>query len=92
MAKIEVVQNHALPLPEARTRMEKVQAELTAKYGLSFQWEGEQQLKVSGKGVKGTIQLGATQVSVLLDLSLLLSPLKGKIESRLREQLTEQLK
>lgn len=92
MAKIEITQGHALPKPEVRTRMEKVQAELTEKYGLAFAWDGETQMKVSGKGVKGTIQLGDTQVSVLLDLSLLLSPFKGKIESRLREQLALQLK
>lgn len=92
MAKIDITQSHTLPIAEARTRMQKVQAELTEKYGLSFTWEGDSLLKVSGKGVKGTIGLSATQVSVLLDLSLILTPLKGKIESRLREQLTEQLK
>lgn len=92
MAKIDVTQSHSLPAAEARTRMQKVQAELTEKYGLTFTWEGDSQVKVSGKGVKGTIQLSASQVSVLLDLSLLLTPLKGTIESRLRQQLAEQLK
>lgn len=92
MAKIDVTQSHSLPIEEAKLRMEKVQAELTQKYGLSFSWEGDRRVQVSGKGVKGTIQLTETQVSVNLDLSFILTPVKGKIESRLREQLVEQLK
>lgn len=92
MPKIDVSQSHSLTPAEAKARMEKVQAELTQKYGLAFTWEGDARLKVSGKGVKGTIDLSPTQVVVSLDLSLLLSPVKGKIESRLREQLSEQLK
>ena len=87
MPKIEVSQSHALELAEVKTRMEGVQAELTEKHGLAFSWEGDRLLRVSGKGVKGNIRIEDSLVRVDLDLSMLLTPFKGKIESRLREQL-----
>ncbi len=92
MANIEVTQPHSLELPEVKSRMESVQSELTQKYGLEFNWESDSQVKVSGKGVKGTIVVDGSKVEVKLDLSLLLRPMKGKIESRLTEQLAEKLK
>ena len=92
MAHIEVTQSHALELAEVKTRMESVQAELTEKYGLAFKWESDTLVKVSGKGVKGTITCDTSKVDVKLDLSLLLRPMKGKIDSKLREALAEKLK
>ncbi len=92
MAHIEVSQSHSLDIPEVKSRMEAVQAELTAKYGLEFTWQSDALVKVSGRGVKGTITVDASTVDVKIDLPLVLRPLKGKIDSRLREQLVEKLK
>jgi|AMFO01.1.fsa_nt_gi putative polyhydroxyalkanoic acid system protein len=91
MPKIEVNHAHSLEADAVKARMEAVQADLASRYGLKFDWRSDTELAVSGKGVKGTITLRPKEVAVKLDLSMLLSPMKGKIESKLRSKLAEEL-
>ena len=91
MPKIQVTHPHSLDPATVKSRLESVQADLTSRYGLSFQWNGDTELKVSGKGVKGSITLHPKEVRVKLDLSLLLAPMKGTIENKLRTKLAEEI-
>lgn len=91
MPKIQVTHPHTLDSATVKSRMEAVQADLTSRYGLSFQWNGDTELKVSGKGVKGSITFHPKEVAVKLDLSLIYSPMKSTIEKKLRSKLAEQL-
>jgi putative polyhydroxyalkanoate system protein len=92
MPKIDLSQSHALPIAEVRRRVDEVKGELESKYGLACKWDSDTQMSVSGKGVTGTIKVQPAVVAVNLDLSFLLSPMKGKIEERLKTQLAAKLK
>jgi putative polyhydroxyalkanoate system protein len=87
MAKLAIEQAHALPLDEVKKRLEEVANKLSAKYGIDAQWIGDREASLKRTGVSGTIKLLENKVSVLLDLSFALLPLKGKIQERIEHEL-----
>jgi putative polyhydroxyalkanoate system protein len=91
MPKLTITQAHALPLDQVKARLEGLANRLAAKYGIEAKWTSERQASISRTGVSGVIQIADDKVTVNLDLSFLLSPLKDKVESRVGQELRNAL-
>jgi len=91
MPKLEIQQSHSLPLDEVKLRLQKLQDELAAKYGVSAGWVSDREAEVKRTGVTGKITCDESQVRIVLDLSFALTPLKSKIENRIKEKLAAAL-
>ena len=89
MAKINIERNHQKSVADVKAGIDAMMGKLQSM-GVDTQWKGDT-LQVSGKGVKGTVDVTASQVAVHLDLGLPASLIKGKIEDRIREGLDKQL-
>lgn len=87
MPKLEISRQHSLTSEQARLKIEQIGQQLAAKHGLKGSWTGTDTYEFKRTGVKGQVKLQARQVTVRVDLSLVLSPLRGKIEQKLREGL-----
>jgi putative polyhydroxyalkanoate system protein len=91
MAKLNIEQAHALPLDEVKKRLQEVADRLSAKYGIDAQWTGEREAALKRTGVNGVIKILENKVSVALDLSFALIPIKGKIQERIEQELKSAL-
>jgi putative polyhydroxyalkanoate system protein len=95
MATIEVRRPHSLSNEEARKRAEELARSLEAKLGLTWQWEGDRLVfqAPSGlaKGTRGSVEVTKNDVSVKIDLPLLLRAAKGKVEAKVIEKLDKLL-
>ena len=92
MPKIHVEHPHNLDVAEVHTRMDEVLMDLVQRYDLSVDWQDERRVKMKRTGVTGTAEIKDTAVVVDLDLSFVLSPMKSKIETRLKEKMADKLK
>jgi putative polyhydroxyalkanoate system protein len=87
MPKIEFSQNHSLDAGELKKRLDGMSKELSDKYEIKSKWVSDTKAEVSRSGVTGSINIEPTKVTVALDLSFMMSPLKGTIEEKLRAKL-----
>jgi len=87
MPKVEISQTHNVTAEEARKRIETLNKELGDKYGLTSRWQSDTEAQVERTGAKGTIRVEPNRVHVFLDLSFAMTPVKGTIEKRIKEEL-----
>jgi putative polyhydroxyalkanoate system protein len=87
MPKLTIEQAHALPLDEVKKRLQALADRLSTKYGIDAKWVSPTEASVKRTGVTGKITCTDNKVSVFLDLSFVLSPLKDKVENRVRREL-----
>jgi putative polyhydroxyalkanoate system protein len=87
MPKLQISQSHNLTAAEAHARIDTLSKDLGDKYGLTSKWISDTEAKVERTGAKGTITILANLVNVELDLSFAMTPLKGTIEKRIKEEL-----
>ena len=92
MAKLSIEQTHSLPLEEVKKRLEVLSAKLSEKYSIAATWLSDREAELKRTGVTGKILVEEKRVSVHLDLSFALLPLKSKIEERIRRELEINLK
>jgi putative polyhydroxyalkanoate system protein len=91
MAKVSIEQAHALPIDEVKKRLQELADRLSAKYGIDAKWTSDREAALKRTGVSGKITVADDKVSVLLDLSFALIPVKGKIEDRIKRELSAAL-
>jgi putative polyhydroxyalkanoate system protein len=89
MPKIEFSQAHSLDAGELKKRLDGMSKELSEKFDLKSKWISDTKAEVSRSGVTGNINIEPTKVNVSLDLSFMLSPMKGTIEEKLKAKLAE---
>ena len=87
MPKLEITQSHKLSAAEAKTKLESLCKRLSDKYGLTSKWHSDTEAKVERTGASGTIKIEPAQVKVNLDLSFALTPIKGKVEEKIKDEL-----
>ena len=90
MPKVEMSRTHDFSLQEARAKVEKIGNRLAEKHGLSGGWKSEQRYEFKRTGAKGSVFLEEGKVTVTVELSMLLSALKSKVEQKLRDGLEEE--
>jgi putative polyhydroxyalkanoate system protein len=91
MAKVSIDHAHTLSNEEAKKRLQALADKLASKYGVDARWTSETESQLKGTGFSGKITCGEGKVSIFLDLSFMLTPMKGKIEERIREELRNTL-
>ena len=90
MATIDVRRAHTIGKDKARAAAESVAERLRDKIQISYQWAGDD-LRFERTGARGAIHVTDREVHVEIDLSLVLRPMKGKIEGKVHKYLDEAL-
>ena len=95
MATIDISRPHSLSKDDAKKRAEELAKSMEAKLDLKWKWEGDhirfEAPSGAAKGTTGTVEVSDSSVRVQIDLPFLLRVLKGKVESKVNEKLTELL-
>lgn len=91
MPKLAIEHRHNLTPDAVRERLNAMQAQLSSKYGFSGSWISDTEATVKGTGASGTIRCEPERVVVTVDLSFALTPVKGKVEQRIRQELERAL-
>jgi putative polyhydroxyalkanoate system protein len=79
MPTIVVRRKHALGLAGARRLAESIARKLREDYGGSFAWEGDD-LRFQRTGASGSVAVTKEGFQVRVELGVLLSPLRSRIE------------
>lgn len=90
MATIHITRSHQLGKTAARDIAEKIADQLKQELQATYQWNADS-LDFTCPGASGSIKVAEQTVEVLVDLSFLLRPLKGKIEREVNQQLDQLL-
>ena len=86
MPSIAIKRRHKLEPKKANAAAEKVIKDLRARYQLSCSWDGDQ-VEFERPGVSGHMHLRKNEVLLDVQLSFLMTPLKGPIERAINEEL-----
>lgn len=89
MPKIRINRAHALGVAKAKKAVDKVAAGIRDRFQINAEWNGNT-LEFSRTGVEGTIAVDKDSVAVHADISFLLSPIKGAIESEIKRYLDQE--
>ena len=90
MANIHIKRAHQLGLNEARARVDHIASSLQDKLEANWAWQGNR-LSFNRSGASGTVDVEDNFIEFNVKLGLLLTPLKGKIESTLNEEIEKAL-
>jgi putative polyhydroxyalkanoate system protein len=85
--KLHVTRPHDHNIDEVRRRLVETQDRLRQKYRAKTDWVDDSTLSIGAPGVRGQIEVAQREVRVDLDLSAVLSPLRGRIEKELGREL-----
>lgn len=86
MPNIHLKHRHALSQDEARKRVEEIAKELKRDYKMDYSWEGDL-VSFHRTGASGFVYLGEGFIELKIKLGMLLAPLKGKIEDKIRKDI-----
>ena len=92
MAKIEREINHSLGLEGGKAAVSALADKLQSSFGSfinSVDWNDDKTAAtVKGKGFDGSFKVTDSKVSIVMNLGLLTSPFKGKIENEIDKHTT----
>jgi putative polyhydroxyalkanoate system protein len=86
MSTIAIKRRHSLDHKRAKAAAEKIARDLEKRFDLDYSWDGDR-IAFQRPGLSGTLQVGKTDVRLDVELSFLLTPLKGPIESAINKEL-----
>jgi len=90
MASINISYPHQRTLQEAREAAQTFAGKLQAKLGVESRWQ-DNTLLLERTGVNGAMSLSEGLVEVHLTLGMMLTPMKGQIETEINKQLARYL-
>ncbi|MDJ0762470.1 MAG: polyhydroxyalkanoic acid system family protein [Myxococcota bacterium] len=86
MADISKNQTHSMDVEVLRPRLRDLADEMTKKFGIKAEWDGDT-CHLSGNFLKsGTLKLTPNDVSVELTLGMMAKMLKGQIEKEIESR------
>jgi putative polyhydroxyalkanoate system protein len=95
MATIDITRAHTLAKDEAKKRAEELAKSLQAKFNLTWRWDADtirfDAPSGAAKGTTGSVAVSDKDVRVQIDLPFLLKMLKGTVETKVNEKLTQLL-
>lgn len=93
MPKFNVKKAHSVPLADAKVRVKALVDDFVKEFATvvkSVTWAPDgTSASTKGTGFEGAFRVDATTVNVDVDLSFVLTPIKGKVESTLRKRLDD---
>lgn len=87
MPKVEITHPHSVTAEEAKKRIEGLNRDLGEKYGLESSWKSDTEATVKRTGASGSIKIEPTRIVVSIDLSFVLSGIKGQVETKIKSEL-----
>ncbi len=90
MATIQITRQHSLDRESARAEVQKLADKLSQQLSASYNWQGDR-LVFWRSGADGYVEIGDGEVALEIKLGMLLTPLKGQIESTIRDYLDQHL-
>jgi putative polyhydroxyalkanoate system protein len=90
MSNIHMKYKHALGPQETRDRVEEIAKELKREYKIDYAWKGDR-LLFRRSGAAGNLDLGDGFIELDINLGLVLSPLKGKIEQAIKQNIAAKM-
>ena len=86
MPTISIKRRHKLPHTKAKSAARKIAEDLHKRFDLVCRWEGDD-VVFERPGVSGTMRVGKSDIQLDVQLSFLMTPLKGTIERAIRDEL-----
>jgi putative polyhydroxyalkanoate system protein len=86
MPTITIQRRHKLDHKKAKAAAQKVAKDLHKRFDLECTWDGDN-VSFQRPGVSGEMRLGKSDVELNVQLSFLMTPLKGPIEHAIRCEL-----
>jgi putative polyhydroxyalkanoate system protein len=86
MPSISIAKKHALSHRKAKEVAERIAKDLKKRFELEYAWEGDH-VDFERPGISGRMHVGKTDISLDVNLGLLLTPLKPAIEREIHAQL-----
>lgn len=91
MTDIDIRRRHALPLKEAKARVERIAERIAERFDVDYGWSGNT-LQFTRSGVEGRIAVSAKDLHVAVRLGFLLFALKSSIEKEIDRVIDEQFR
>lgn len=93
MATIDITKSHALSKDDAKKKAEELARSMEEKFSIVWRWDGDtirfDAPSGAAKGTKGEVAVTDKDVRVAIDLPFMLKMMKGTIESKVSEKLTQ---
>ena len=86
MPTISIQRRHKLEHKKAKAAAQKIAKDLHQRFDLQCTWDGDN-VSFQRPGVAGEMRLGKSDVELNVQLSFLMTPLKGPIEKAIRGEL-----
>ena len=91
MATIDIKRSHSLGIDTAKEKAEILANGMKDKLGIVWKWDGNNirfdAPSGMANGANGTVSVSADVIRVEIDLPFLLRPMKGTVESKVKEKL-----
>jgi len=91
MSSISIKRRHNLDHKKAKNAAEQIARDLKARFDLDYAWEGDH-IAFRRPGLSGSLHVGKSDIRLDVQLSFLLTPLKGPIENAIDRELDAFLK
>jgi putative polyhydroxyalkanoate system protein len=89
MSNIQISRVHGTTVKRAKEAVEAIAGELAQEFDISYEWDGSA-LNFERAGVQGTMTVGKKTLDVEVELGLLVSMLKPRIEREIHRFCDEQ--
>ena len=86
MPTISIQRPHKLEHKQAKAAAQKIAADLHQRFDLECTWDGDN-VSFQRSGLSGEMRVGKNDVELNVQLSFLMTPLKGPIEKAIRNEL-----
>jgi len=90
MPRIRIERRHSLGLEGARAAANQVAADLEREHGVHSRWQGGT-LQFDRPGLNGRLVVGESTLELEVKLGMLLSPLRGALETAVTKRLDSEL-
>ncbi|MGA2549870.1 MAG: polyhydroxyalkanoic acid system family protein [Burkholderiaceae bacterium] len=88
MSAIDLHRRHGVNLKQAKSAAKRLQSQIEKEFDLKGNWKGNT-LHFSRSGLSGTLVVTDKDVDIHVELGLLLSALRGRIQSEIESKLDE---
>jgi len=86
MSTISIKRRHKLDHAKAKAAADKIARDLQARFDLAYEWDRDD-VSFERPGLSGNMHVGKSDVRLDVQLSFLLTPLKGPIEREIQKEL-----
>ena len=91
MSEIDIRREHALPLKDAKAKVERIAEAIAERFDVTYGWRGNT-LHFERSGVDGAIAVSAKAVHVTARLGFFLFAIKPAIEREIHRVIDEQFR